>query len=70
MPSDGQLTATGDERVDRTVREVVDAFEAAFPGRVSGYYVEGVRGRRGAAPDGEGDAGTLRGCLVACHAAW
>ncbi len=40
------LTEMDDERVDRALREAVDAFEAAFPGRVRGYYVEGSHADR------------------------
>lgn len=35
------LVPTGDPRVDATLRATVSAFEAAFPGRVRGYYVDG-----------------------------
>ncbi len=35
------LDPTGDELVDRMLRGLVGVFEAAFPKRVRGYYVEG-----------------------------
>lgn len=37
---------TGDERADAAIGRVVAAFEAAFPGRVRGYYVEGSHADR------------------------
>jgi hypothetical protein len=37
------LDSTGDAGADRCARGVIDRFEAAFPGRVRGYYVEGSR---------------------------
>ncbi|HET8627481.1 MAG TPA: nucleotidyltransferase domain-containing protein [Thermomicrobiales bacterium] len=40
------LESTGDERADGAIRRVVAAFEAAFPGRVRGYYVEGSHADR------------------------
>jgi hypothetical protein len=33
--------STGNATVDQVLRDTVDVFEAAFPGRVRGYYVEG-----------------------------
>ena len=40
------LAMIDDERLDRALRDAVDAFEAAFPGRVRGYYVEGSHADR------------------------
>ena len=41
MGAVGPLAGLDVERVDRDLRQAVDAFEVAFPGRVRGYYVEG-----------------------------
>jgi len=40
--NDTQLhTATGRDVIDGALRVTIAALEAAFPGRVRGYYVEG-----------------------------
>ena len=46
MAAGGPLAGMDAERVDQALREAVDAFEAAFPGRVRGYYVEGSHADR------------------------
>ena len=35
------LLSSGQERVDQVLQAIIRRFETAFPGRVSGYYVEG-----------------------------
>ena len=35
------LVTTGNRTVDQALRAAVEAFEAAFPDRIRGYYLEG-----------------------------
>jgi predicted nucleotidyltransferase len=41
MARGSPLSPTGHEAVDEALRQTIAAFEAAFPGRVRGYYMEG-----------------------------
>ena len=46
MTAGNSLAVMGDGRADQALRDAVSSFEAAFPGRVRGYYVEGSRADR------------------------
>ena len=62
MPNRGLLelsAATGDDRADETLRALVTACEAAFPGRVRNYLLSGSYAGGDATPESDLDIGVL-----------
>jgi predicted nucleotidyltransferase len=53
------LSSTHDEGADRLLRQIVAAYEAAFPGRVRGYYVLGSYAQGTALPASDLDVAVM-----------
>ena len=53
------LACTGHEPIDRALRGIVGAYEAAFPGRVRGYYLLGSYAEGNAVAVSDVDANVL-----------